>query len=118
MADFEFIRVLGQGAFGEAGLNRGLIVAQVKLARETKTGEEFAIKVLDKKQMTTSESKKKVFTERDVFNKLNHPNVVKLTYTFQDPKFLCILLRSLARCPLHRKTLSSSCAPTGISCSS
>jgi len=80
-ADFEFIKVLGHGAFGE-----------VKLAREIKTNEEFAVKVLEKKQMTTEDSKKKVFTERNVFNMLNHPNIVKLTYTFQDPKFLYFVI--------------------------
>jgi serine/threonine protein kinase len=61
----------------------------VKLAKELKTNDEFAVKVLEKKKMTSEESKKKVFTERNVFNTLSHPNIVKLTYTFQDPKYLC-----------------------------
>jgi hypothetical protein len=83
-ADFQFINVLGQGAFGE-----------VKLAVETKTGKQFAIKMLDKKHIIDSGKKKYVQTERNIFNILSHPNVVKLFYTFQDPKTLCKQLNIL-----------------------
>eukprot|EP01117_Protostelium_nocturnum_P008514 TRINITY_DN3051_c0_g1_i1.p1 TRINITY_DN3051_c0_g1~~TRINITY_DN3051_c0_g1_i1.p1 ORF type:complete len:729 (-),score=252.42 TRINITY_DN3051_c0_g1_i1:20-2137(-) len=80
-ADFDFIKTIGQGAFGE-----------VKLAKEIATDREFAVKMLDKKHIIDSGKKKYVHTERNIFNLLLHPNVVRLFFTFQDPKTLYYVL--------------------------
>ncbi|PRP79667.1 3-phosphoinositide-dependent protein kinase 1, partial [Planoprotostelium fungivorum] len=80
-ADFEFMSTLGQGAFGE-----------VKHVKEIRSGVEYAIKMLDKNHIISSGKKKYVHTERNIFNLLNHPNVVKLFYTFQDAKTLYYVL--------------------------
>eukprot|EP01114_Cavostelium_apophysatum_P008622 TRINITY_DN2123_c0_g1_i1.p1 TRINITY_DN2123_c0_g1~~TRINITY_DN2123_c0_g1_i1.p1 ORF type:complete len:677 (+),score=141.54 TRINITY_DN2123_c0_g1_i1:144-2174(+) len=79
--DFEFGDVLGEGAFGE-----------VRRAKEIKTGQEFAVKMLNKKHILSSKKEKYVHTERNIFNSLSHPNTVKLWYTFQDPTNLYYVL--------------------------
>jgi 3-phosphoinositide dependent protein kinase-1 len=94
--DFEFLEVLGNGAFGEVSCRCNAIyidiyLSKVKRVRLISTGKEFAAKMLNKKHIIESGNSKYVHTERDVFNKCSHPNIVKLYYTFQDPKTLCIL---------------------------
>jgi len=81
VADFEFTSVLGQGTFGE-----------VRLARDIHTGKEYAAKLLDKKFIIESGKKKYVHTERNIYNLMSHPNIVKLSFTFQDPKTLYYIL--------------------------
>jgi len=81
VADFSFGQDLGKGAFG-----------QVKLVIEKETNTKFAIKILEKAQIQKQNKEKYVMTERDVFNKCNHFNIVKLFYTFQDPKNLYFVI--------------------------
>jgi hypothetical protein len=50
--------------------------------------------MLNKQQIQETGKVQYVHTERNIFNLLSHPNTVKLSYTFQDPKTLCILLSS------------------------
>lgn len=78
-SDFEFGRVLGEGSFG-----------QVIEAVEKETGKKYAIKILDKRYVIKHKKTKYVQTEKEIMNMLDHPNVVKLYYTFQDPDKLCM----------------------------
>lgn len=70
--DFIFGETLGHGSFGD--VVKGI---------DKETGKEYAIKIMDKMLMVRQGKKKYVITERDILSKCNHPNIVKLSYTFQ-----------------------------------
>lgn len=70
--DFIFGDTLGHGSFGD--VVKGI---------DKETGKEYAIKIMDKMLMVRQGKKKYVITERDILSKCNHPNIVKLSYTFQ-----------------------------------
>lgn len=110
--DFDFGAVLGEGAFGEVLLHSLLLILQVKLATEIKTGQKFAVKMLSKTHIISSGKKKYAHTERDVYNALNHPNAVKLFYTFQDKDYLCILSFIILFVFLNFQIMYLSCVPT------
>ena len=72
--DFILGKVLGQGAFG-----------QVLEVEDKETHKKYAMKVLSKMHIMREKKMNYVTVERDVMTKLNHPNIVKLSLTFQDP---------------------------------
>lgn len=79
---FEYLRLLGQGAFGK-----------VYLVKKKLTGQRFALKTIKKK--TVFEKSRKLMMaklERDIMGQLNHPNIVKLFYAFQDDYDLCYVM--------------------------
>eukprot|EP00742_Colponemidia_sp_Colp-10_P002986 GILJ01003186.1.p1 GENE.GILJ01003186.1~~GILJ01003186.1.p1 ORF type:complete len:502 (+),score=48.27 GILJ01003186.1:46-1506(+) len=100
-SDFEFISLLGEGSY-----------ARVMHARRIDTGEEFAVKIIEKKHIQKENKVHQVMMEKQVLSKLNHPNIIKLYYTFQDRHCLYFVLelmpggelfeqiRRLGRCPL------------------
>ena len=61
----------------------------MKRVTDIATGKEYAVKMLNKQQIKETNKTQYVHTERNIFNLLNHPNTVKLSYTFQDPNTLC-----------------------------
>ena len=75
--DFEFGSLLGIGA-----------LAQVVHVRDIYSGEEYALKILDKKQIKRFGKVAQVINEKDILSKLDHPGVVKLYFTFQDSTWL------------------------------
>lgn len=78
MVDFETnLGRLGSGAFG-----------QVNLVRDKETGKLMAMKVLSKTHIVREKKLNYVKVERDAMSKLNHPNIVRLALTFQDPQNL------------------------------
>ena len=79
--DFEWGEDLGEGSFGT-----------VRRAKLRSSGEEFAIKILEKKHVIKMDKVKYVTSERDILFQLNHPNVIKLYYTFQDQNCLYYVL--------------------------
>eukprot|EP01119_Soliformovum_irregulare_P018293 TRINITY_DN5583_c0_g1_i1.p1 TRINITY_DN5583_c0_g1~~TRINITY_DN5583_c0_g1_i1.p1 ORF type:complete len:676 (+),score=175.75 TRINITY_DN5583_c0_g1_i1:28-2028(+) len=82
LRDFDVGEVLGQGAFGA-----------VVLISEKTSKKQYAMKKISKEQIGQNESAKKtVFNERDIFNLLVHPFIVKLCYTFQDKAHLYFVL--------------------------
>ena len=82
---FEKIRVIGRGAFGE-----------VWIVRKKDSGEILAMKKLKKDEMLKKEQVTHVRAERDVLV-AGHtsPWVVKLHYSFQDEKYLYLLMEFL-----------------------
>jgi serine/threonine protein kinase len=58
-------------------------------ARDKATGEEFAMKILDKRHILKEKKVKYVNIEKDVLHRLKHPFVVQLFSTFQDANSLC-----------------------------
>jgi len=72
--DFHIGNVIGQGAFG-----------QVIDVEDKETGKRYAMKVLSKVHIVREKKMDYVKIERDVMSKLDHPNIVHLFLTFQDP---------------------------------
>ena len=71
--DYEFLKQIGEGAFGN-----------VYLAKEKATGTVLAVKALDKQHIIKYHKTKSVYREKDILNQFgNHPNVIKLVTTFQ-----------------------------------
>lgn len=72
--DFNLLNPLGRGAFG-----------QVIEVEDKETKKHYAMKILPKSLILREKKMQYVKVERDVMTKLNHPNIVRLLLTFQDP---------------------------------
>ena len=83
-ADFEAIKVIGKGAFGE-----------VRLVQKVDTGHIYAMKVLRKSDMVEKEQLAHVRAERDVLVEADHQWVVKMFFSFQDPTNLYLVMEFL-----------------------
>lgn len=70
--DFEALKVIGRGAFGE-----------VRLVQKKDTGHVYAMKILRKADMLEKEQVAHVRAERDVLVEADHQWVVKMYYSFQ-----------------------------------
>lgn len=82
LKDFELIKNIGSGAYGN-----------VVLARKKDTKDLFAIKVLEKEKMATK--KDFVFNERNILNKIDNEFVVRGVHMFQSEKYLYMVLEFL-----------------------
>lgn len=74
--DFDALKVIGRGAFGE-----------VRLVQKKDTGHVYAMKVLRKADMLEKEQVAHVRAERDVLVEADHQWVVKMYYSFQVTMF-------------------------------
>jgi len=72
---------LGKGAF-----------SIVKKAINKKTGEEVAIKIIDKKTATTAQDTKRLETEVTILKKVSHPNIICLKDLYEDSNELCLVM--------------------------
>lgn len=79
--DFTFGDVIGEGSY-----------SSVLFCREVATNREFALKMLDKRQIVREKKIKYVNVEKDVLNRVSHPFIVRLYYTFQDTHSLYFVL--------------------------
>ena len=85
--EFENIKLIGRGAFGE-----------VRLVRMKGTGELFAMKRLKKTDILNKEQVTHVRAERDIMARgdpgdlQNNPWVVKLLFSFQDAHYLYLIM--------------------------
>jgi 3-phosphoinositide dependent protein kinase-1 len=75
--DFRMCEVLGHGAFGE-----------VRRVSDLENGRDYAMKVLSKAHILREKKMNYVKVERDVMSCLDHPNITRLAYTFQDSENL------------------------------
>lgn len=96
LADFKPVRVLGKGAYGK-----------VILVRDQETSKLYAMKQLLKAEILLTEDNdqsqkdeknvsklvERTFAERTILSELEHPNIVKLFYTFHDNAKLYLLLQ-------------------------
>ena len=80
-ADFELLKVVGQGAFGK--------VFQV---RKRDTGEIFAMKVMRKDRIRERDHGSYIQAEREILSGVDHPYIVALRYSFQTPSKLYLVL--------------------------
>jgi serine/threonine protein kinase/CRP-like cAMP-binding protein len=74
-------RTLGCGAFG-----------RVRLVRHEETGDTFALKCLIKADVVNNNLQEHVMNERDVMLALDHPFILKLYSTYNDSRFVYLLL--------------------------
>eukprot|EP01095_Lingulamoeba_sp_RSL-Kostka_P010906 TRINITY_DN400_c0_g3_i1.p1 TRINITY_DN400_c0_g3~~TRINITY_DN400_c0_g3_i1.p1 ORF type:complete len:513 (+),score=225.01 TRINITY_DN400_c0_g3_i1:218-1756(+) len=79
--DFEWGKVIGEGAYGE-----------VQLATEKNSGVDYAVKILNKKHIIQNKKVEWVNREKVLLDKLRHPNIINLYYTFSDPERLHFVL--------------------------
>ena len=80
-SDFTPICLLGTGSFGE-----------VYLVQKRETGQEFAMKVLNKRRLLHQNLMKYAIAERNVLTYITHPFIVALHYAFQTPEKLVLIL--------------------------
>ncbi|XP_078612644.1 rho-associated protein kinase 1-like isoform X1 [Branchiostoma floridae x Branchiostoma japonicum] len=79
--DFDMIKVIGRGAFGE-----------VQLVRHKKTQKVYAMKLLSKFEMIKRSESAFFWEERDIMAHANSEWIVQLHYAFQDPKYLYMVM--------------------------
>ncbi|RKP11829.1 Serine/threonine-protein kinase CBK1 [Piptocephalis cylindrospora] len=82
--DFQTVKVIGKGAFGE-----------VRLVQKRDTGKIYAMKTLRKAEMFKKDQLAHVRAERDVLAESDSPWVVQLYYSFQDPNYLYLIMEFL-----------------------
>ena len=78
---YKIVRKLGEGMF-----------STVKLATHSLTGEEVAIKILEKTKVSSIEDKERINRELTIMRKLNHYNIVKL-YQIVETKLTIYLIQ-------------------------
>ncbi|EGC32113.1 hypothetical protein DICPUDRAFT_38849 [Dictyostelium purpureum] len=81
VSDFELLNLVGKGSFGK--------VIQV---RKKDTGEIYAMKVLSKKHIVEHNEVEHTLSERNILQKINHPFLVNLNYSFQTEDKLYFIL--------------------------
>jgi serine/threonine kinase 38 len=82
--DFQPEAIIGRGAFGE-----------VRVVRDKRTGQIFALKKLNKSETIRKNQVHHVKSERNVLALAENPWVVDLKSTFQDEKFLYLVMEYL-----------------------
>ncbi|KAL1334046.1 hypothetical protein HN51_062930 [Arachis hypogaea] len=94
-ADFEILRVVGQGSFGKVFLVR----KKKKQQHQKKESEEeccedgvFAMKVMRKETIIKKNHVDYMKAERDILTKVVHPFIVQLRYSFQTKSKLYLIL--------------------------
>jgi serine/threonine protein kinase len=68
---FEVLGLMGQGSYGK-----------VYLAQKKKTGKYYAIKAIAKQKILRDGKQHEVFRERQALVTLDHPNIVRLHWSF------------------------------------
>ncbi|XP_041366756.1 serine/threonine-protein kinase 38-like [Gigantopelta aegis] len=84
VTDFEPLKVIGRGAFGE-----------VRLVQKKDTGHVYAMKILRKIDMLEKDQVAHVRAERDILAEADHTWVVKMYYSFQDVQNLYLIMEFL-----------------------
>jgi len=79
--DFELMRVVGKGSFGK--------VMQVRMK---KTGKIYAMKMLSKQHIVENNEIEHTMSERAILEKIHHPFLVNLNYSFQSEDKLYFIL--------------------------
>ncbi|KAL2327229.1 hypothetical protein Fmac_020656 [Flemingia macrophylla] len=82
--DFDLLTIIGRGAFGE-----------VRLCREKKSGNIYAMKKLKKSEMLSRGQVEHVRAERNVLAEVASDCIVKLYYSFQDAEYLYLIMEYL-----------------------
>ena len=81
LRDVKKHKVLGQGGFGK-----------VWLVQSLKTGEPYALKVMNKRTLLNAKQEKSIMREKDLLSLINHPFIAYNVSSFQDASFLYLVL--------------------------
>ncbi len=81
ISDYLLIKNLGKGSYGK-----------VLMAKHLISNKYYAIKVIDKAFIEKEEKVHEVHIERIILTTFNHPNIIKLYYTFHNSKKLYFVL--------------------------
>ena len=84
IADFRFIKLISAGAY-----------ARVYLAKKTKTGDIFAIKVQPKSEVVRKNQLERVVLEKDLLLQLNNPFIINFYYSIVGKHNLYIVMEYL-----------------------
>ncbi|XP_047341487.1 serine/threonine-protein kinase tricornered-like [Impatiens glandulifera] len=82
--DFELLTIIGRGAYGE-----------VRLCKEKKSGNIYAMKKLKKSEMLSKGQVEHVRSERNLLAEMASHCIVKLYYSFQDDEYLYLIMEYL-----------------------
>ncbi|XP_024531369.1 serine/threonine-protein kinase 38 [Selaginella moellendorffii] len=82
--DFELLTIIGRGAFGE-----------VRLCREKRSGQVYAMKKLQKSEMLRRGQVEHVRAERNLLAEVDSNCIVKLFCSFQDDEYLYLIMEYL-----------------------
>jgi len=83
--DFDPIAIIGRGAFGE-----------VRVCKWKETGEVVAMKKMNKSEMEYKNQVAHIRAERDILATATIPWIVELKCSFQDDKYLYLVMEYLA----------------------
>jgi serine/threonine kinase 38 len=83
--DFEPLSIIGRGAFGE-----------VRICRHIESGDVVAVKRMKKAEMINKNQVNHIKAEREVLVKAKNPWIVDLKYSFQDDKYLYLVMDFLS----------------------
>jgi len=81
LTDLEFGSLLGEGAF-----------ARVLHARDVQSGKEYAVKIVEKRQVQVQGRRTSVLAEKAMLSSLDHPGIVRLHSALQDDWSLYFVL--------------------------
>jgi len=81
LSDYDILTTLGTGSFG-----------RVRLAKEKKSGEYVAIKMLKKAEILRLKQVDHIISENTILSNIKHPFLIKMLGFAQDERFLYIVL--------------------------
>merc|ERR1719433_2190645 len=85
MTDFDSVKTIGRGAFGE-----------VRVVRKKEDNKVYAMKMMRKKEMITKKQVGHIRAERNLLAAADCPWLVKLHYSFQDDTYLYLVMEYCA----------------------
>ena len=78
---FKLTKKLGEGTFGI-----------VRLAKNIQTGEQVAIKIMEKGRITNPEDRERIAREKEVLLNLHHSNIIHLYNVLENEKFIYLIM--------------------------
>ena len=78
---YKYGRLIGQGAFGKVNIGLNVLSGRV-----------VAVKSFIKAELKNSQNMTKILYETNLMRKLNHPNITKILETFEDDKYILIIM--------------------------
>ncbi|KAG6489588.1 hypothetical protein ZIOFF_050863 [Zingiber officinale] len=95
--DFELLTIIGRGAFGEMRIDVicSTTMVQVRICKEKKNGNVYAMKKLKKSEMLRRGQVEHVKAERNLLAEVDSPYIVKLYFSFQDDEYLYLIMEYL-----------------------
>lgn len=90
-SQFVFIKKIGSGS-----------TAKVYLAQDLKKSKQFAVKCVKKSYLTTSQSLNNLLTEINTLRLVDHTNICKLQYVFEDESQVCLFFDFISESNLYK----------------